>query len=202
MIAKILLVVQLAIGTVLLLASAGKWRDPMGFARGVADYEILPAWLSVAFGLLLIPVETWLAFSHLTGWWISLSASLGLVMFASFSVAVGINLARGRALPCYCFGDAGSETISVRALGRLSLLLVGEGLLLFSPGQARPRGLVYHQLASLQELGFALFWTALLMITVMWLLALTDLVELLRSHSSFIKSQSQAGGLAHEGGRQ
>lgn len=199
MIAKILLVVQLAIGTVLLLASVGKWRNPMGFAHGIADYEILPDRLSAAFGLLLIPVETWLAFSHLTGWWISLAAPLGLVMFASFSVAIAINLARGRALPCYCFGDGGSETISVQTLGRLLLLLVGEGLLFLSPG---PRGLVYHQLATLRELGFSLFWMALLMITVMWILALTDLFELLRSHSSFLRLQQQSGALADEGGQQ
>lgn len=198
---KLQLVIQLAIGIVLLLASAGKWRNPIGFARGVADYELLPNRLSIVFGMLLIPLETWLAVSHLTGWKLAVAAPIGIAMFASFAFAVGLNLARGRNLPCYCFGDGTRESISTRALVRLLALLGGEGLLVFFPGRTGTALLVYQQVGGLREFGFALFWTALLIVAVMWLLGLADLVELLRSRSSRAERR-QAGALAYDGGRQ
>jgi len=193
MISRTLLAIQLAIGLVLVVASAGKWRDPMGFARGVTDYEVLPNRLSVVFGLLLIPFETWLAFSHLIGWWISLAAPLGLAMFASFAVAVGINLSRGRSLPCYCFGEGSGETISTQALSRLLLLLGGEGLLLVGQRHLGTNRLVFQQLASLEDLGSELFWTVLLVVFCMWILALPDLRQLLQVHLSLAKHERELG---------
>jgi len=177
-----LLVLQLAIGAVLLFASLGKWRNPMSFVRGVDDYDLLPGWLARIFALVLVPLETCVAASHLTGWWISMAVPLGLIMFSSFTIAVAINLARGRSLPCYCFGNAGGETISVQALSRLLLLLGGEALLLFAPGQRGGARLVYQQLATWREFGFALFWTAFLMVLAMWLLGLKDVLDLRRHH--------------------
>jgi hypothetical protein len=174
----------------------------MAFARGVVDYDVLPDRLSVVFGLLLIPLETGLAFSHLTGWWISIGAAAGLTMFASFAVAVAINLARGRSLPCFCFGDGEGETISWSALVRLLLLLGGEALLLASPGQPGISRLISHQLTALPELGFALFWTALLVVAAMWLLGLADLVELLRPLPSLAGQEPHGRSLAAAGGQQ
>ena len=195
MMPKILLVVQLVIGSVLLFSSLGKWRDPLGFARGVEDYDVLPGRLAVIFGLLLVPLETAVAVSHLTGWWISAAVPLGLAMFGSFAVAVAINLRRGRSLPCHCFGDSKGETISIQTLARLLLLIGGEGLLLLSLQTSGNAELVYRQLGTLRELGFALFWTALVVVVAMWVLGLSDLNELLRPHSSPAAHESQAGTL-------
>jgi hypothetical protein len=196
MMPKILLVIQLAIGSVLLFSSLGKWRDPVGFAHGVEDYDVLPDRLAVIFGLLLVPLETAVAVSHLTGWWISATVPLGLAMFGSFAVAVALNLKRGRSLPCYCFGDSTGGSISPQTLARLLLLIGGEGVLLLSLQTSGTANLVYHQLATLRDLGFALFWTALVVVAVMWLLGLADLFELLRSHSSPAGHERQAGTLA------
>lgn len=178
MMPKILLVIQLAIGCVLLFSSVGKWRDPVGFAHGVEDYDVLPDRLAFIFGLLLAPLETAVAVSHLTGWWISAALFLGLAMFGSFAAAVAINLKRGRSLPCYCFGDSTGETISVQTLARLLLLIGGEGLLLLSLQTSVTANPVYHQVATFRELGFALFWTVLVVMAAMWLLGLADLFEL------------------------
>jgi Methylamine utilisation protein MauE len=188
---KILLVIQLVIGSVLLFSSLGKWRDPMGFAQGVANYDVLPDRLAVIFGLLLVPLETVVAVSHLTGWWISATVFLGLAMFGSFAVAVAINLRRGRSLPCYCFGDRKNETISPQTLARLLLLIAGEGLLLLSLQTSGTANLVYYQLATPQEFGFALFWTAFVVVVAMWVLGLPDLHELLRSRRLEARAEQQ-----------
>src|SRR5713226_1806266 len=196
MMPKLLLVMQLVIGSVLLFSSVGKWRDPMGFAHGVEDYDVLPDRLAVIFGLLLVPLETAVALSHLTGWWISATVPLGLAMFGSFAVAVVINLMRGRSLPCYCFGDSTGETISAQTLARLLLLLGGEGLLLLSLLTSGTAELVDRQFVTLREFGFALFWTAFVVVVAIWALALPDLHELLLSHSSPARHERQAVTLA------
>ena len=198
MMPKILLVVQLAIGSVLLFSSLGKWRDPLGFAHGVEDYEVLPDRLAVIFGLLLVPLETAIAVSHLTGWWISSAVFLGLTMFGSFAVAVAINLRRGRSLPCYCFGDSRGQTISPQTLARLLLLIAGEGLLLLSLQKSGTANSVF-QLATPREFGIALFWTAFVVVAAMWVLGLPDLHELLSSRSSSAANERQAGTLDAKG---
>lgn len=195
---RMLLVIQLVIGTVLLFSSLGKWRDPMGFARGVSDYDVLPDRLALVFGLFLVPLETAIALSHLTGWWISSAVLVGLTMFGSFVVAVAINLKRGRSLSCHCFGDTG-ETISGQTLARLFLLIAGEVLLLVSLQTSGNAGLVYHQLATAREFGLALFWTALVVVVAMWILGLPDLHELLRSRFSSAGQEGQAGTLNAKG---
>lgn len=193
---KILLVIQLAIGTVLLFSGLSKVRDPLGFAHGVEDYEVLPDRLAVIFGLLVVPLEIAIAVSHLTGWWISTAVILGLAMFGSFAVAVAINLARGRSLPCYCFGDGAHETISAQTLVRLLLLIAGEGLLLLSLQRSGTANSVL-ELATPQEFGMALFWTAVVVVAAMWILGLPDLLELLRSSAA--ANERQEGTLDAKG---
>jgi hypothetical protein len=173
------LVVQLAVGLVFLLSASGKLLRPAEFARGVADYQILPESLSFGVGLMLIPVEIFLASAHLSGWLLWAAVPLGLATLASFAIAVGVNLKRGRALPCHCFGGQGGETISGRTLARLLLLCAGELLLFVDPA---PSGRLTYpdRVDSFAELGLALFWATLLLIAGLWLLSTPEVVALLR----------------------
>jgi hypothetical protein len=188
------LVVQLALGLVFLLSASGKLLNPAGFARGVAEYKVLPATLAYIAGLLLIPLEIYLAASHLTGWTLAVAVPAGLVTLASFAAAVAVNLKQGRALPCYCFGGQGGEIISGRTLVRLFFLLSGELLLLADPDLFSASKLVYPgRAASISEFGAALFWAMFLLVAGLWLLSLTDLIELFRpSRSSTARADSNA----------
>jgi thiol-disulfide isomerase/thioredoxin len=56
-----------------------------------------------------------------TAWWGSLGA---LVLLASFSVAIGVNLAQGRTPDCHCFGQLHSRPVSAGTLGRNGVLAV------------------------------------------------------------------------------
>lgn len=179
MLAEIRLVVQLALGLVFMLSATGKLRDPKGFAHGVTDYQILPASLAYPVSILIIGLEGWLAIAHLTGWLLATAVPLACVTLASFALAVGVNLGRGRSLPCYCFGDRGGETISGRTLARLFSLFLCEALLLTAPHLLTTRPLVYQQLAA-GELGLAFLWAMLLLVAGSWFLSLPDLIDMLR----------------------
>lgn len=180
MIDEMRLVVQFAVGLVFLLSVSSKLMNPREFARGVKEYQILPAYLTSSVALLLIPLEAFLAVSHLTGWLLKFAVPAGLLTLASFATAVSVNLRRGRALRCYCF-DSG-ETISVLTLVRLILLVAGEVLLLTDPSLFMMSRLVYpHQISSLSQIGLGLFWAVFFLVAGFWLLSVSDMMELLRS---------------------
>lgn len=170
--------VQLAIGMVFLAAGLGKLRHPLRFAEGVTNYEILPPRIAYAVGFALIPLEIYLGTAHVTGWQVSQAIPLALATLSTFAIAVGVNLRRGRALPCYCFGGAEGEVISGPALGRLSLLIAGDLLLWRRGFQDGSYGI---QLASnLAQLGLAFFWAMFVIVASMWLLSISDFWDLVR----------------------
>jgi hypothetical protein len=181
MIAEIRLVAQLALGIVFALSAVGKLRDPTGFTRGVADYQILPVWLAHPVGFLIIGLEVCLAIAHLTGWLVADAAPLGFGMLMSFGVAVGVNLRRGRALPCHCFGSQNGESISARTLGRLVLLLACELLVLSDPSLFVSNQLIYPgRFVSISQLALAFFWATFLLMVGSWILSVRDLMDLFR----------------------
>ena len=171
--AEFRLVLQLALGIVFLLSVAGKLQDRGHFAGGLAAYRILPrSWANPA-SLLVIALESFLAVAHLTGYLLRIALPVGLGLLASFTVAVGVNLKRGRALPCYCFGRSG-DTISGATLARLVLMASGEAFLLKA---TRP---IYTPQVAVSDLVVALFWAMVVLVIGLWLFALSDLGRLLR----------------------
>jgi len=134
------LVLQLALGGVFLVSSAGKLRHPTAFLRGVAEYEILPTPLAYAFGAALIPAELFVAVALLSGFAVGIALPLATALLLVFGVAVAINLRRERDLLCHCFGSLGGERLSARSLVQLSLM-VGVGLFVWSGGGGSVRAL-------------------------------------------------------------
>ena len=166
-------VLRLAIGIAFFLAAVAKLRNPGEFARGITRYEILPPSLSNAFGILIIATEAGLAFAFWAGRFERMAGALALLMVVSFSAAVSLNLKRGRALPCYCFGGD-EEAISNRTLVRLGLLGSGIVLLLVAPQAGSPTRPV-----DLTQVSFALFWAIVVLLGASWILRASDLAELL-----------------------
>jgi Methylamine utilisation protein MauE len=174
MLAKLELATQLAIGILFLFSAVGKLWDRRGFAEGVGQYRLLPPAFVKPFSFVVILVEILLAFTHLTGTFLRIAFPIGVLTLVSFGVAVSVNLKRGRALPCYCFGHGG-EGISTSTLARLALLTVGETLLLATHGVATA-----PLLRSTFELGAGVFWAVTLLAGGSWLLSLGDLLQLFR----------------------
>lgn len=175
------LVVQLAVGAVFGLSTVGKIRDPVGFARGVQEYEVLPRALAFGVGLVLLPLEIFVAVSHLSGWMLETAVPTALAMLTAFGIAVTVNLVRGRAVPCHCFGGAEGENLSARTLTRVLLLLGAEVFLLGDPGLAAGTRLTYPtRVASFADLGVAVLWATIVLIGGLWLLNVPELARVFR----------------------
>jgi hypothetical protein len=177
------LVAQLALGVVFLAAAAGKLRRPAAFLEGVAEYEILPRPLAYAFGVVVIPVEVFLAVSHLTGWALGLAMPLALFLLLSFAAAVGINLRRDRDLLCHCFDSVHGERISQRSLFQLLLLVAVEAFVLGDFAWPDLHRTVYQgQVATLPELALALPWVVFVLVAARWSSRADDVVAMFRVH--------------------
>jgi uncharacterized membrane protein YphA (DoxX/SURF4 family) len=119
---------RLALSTVFLSAGfskIGKWEHHRII---VEEYQIMPIrWVP-----LLVRVEVWLevlvGFLLLLG--VSMGAWLGSVLLVAYTVAIGINLLRGRnTISCGCGGVVGDHQLSwklvLRNLGLLAANLYG-----------------------------------------------------------------------------
>jgi putative oxidoreductase len=175
---------QLGLGGVLLAAVVPKLRRPAGFARTVRGYGLLPPALAPAVAAVLIVVESFLALALLTGSFPAAAAPLAIATLLVFIAAVGINLQRGRRVPCGCFGET-SEALSARSVARLSLLLAAAVLLaLLGAAGAGPLTvdrLVAGGWAGLADGAQAAALAAFLLMLGVWALNLPELVALLSS---------------------
>ncbi|HET8629147.1 MAG TPA: MauE/DoxX family redox-associated membrane protein [Thermomicrobiales bacterium] len=174
---------RLSVGIMFTLSALPKVRRPPTFVRSVMAYDVLPAGVARVFAAALIPAEVFLALAFLTGWWPAVALPLGALVLLAFLIAVGINLRRGRRIPCGCFGEA-SEAISPRTLARLLLLLAAILLLAVVSGTGwislPDLGSLLADRSALPSLldtaGLAVF----LIVLAAWLLHLPEVILLVR----------------------
>jgi hypothetical protein len=101
----------------------------------VRDYKILPPSWARPFGLALPWLELALGILLILGVVIQVVAAASVLMLASFAVAVGMNLLRGRKnLSCGCSGTRNSKAISGWTVVR-DIILIVLALVLTSWGQ-------------------------------------------------------------------
>jgi len=130
----VVLAARLTLGAIWIFAALAKLTnrhangeavDEVGLIRGRAARAIgvvLP-YLELALGLLLVTGEELLAASLTSG-----------VLPSAFSLAISVNLIKGRQVKCNCFGQYGGEYITWRTLVRniCLILLAGIPVLLHS----------------------------------------------------------------------
>lgn len=140
----------MVLGATFVFSATGKLRDPDGFALGVVEYDILSPRLAAAYGKVLPAAELLCGVALLLGAAPTIAASFGLALLGSFSIGVGVNLARGRRINCHCFDQEAGEILgwmsAVRlcaliACGAVALAWPGGGLLAL-PTTALPAGLL------------------------------------------------------------
>lgn len=194
------LIVQLAVGLVFLISASGKLLHPKTFARGVTEYRLLPDSLAFGIGLLLIPIEIMIGIAHVLGWRLGYIGPLALATLVSFAVAVGVNLKRGRVLPCYCFGGRGGEQISKRTLARLALLSAGQLIVLADPALFTAARLTYpDRIDDPGLLSTVLICAVFVLVAGRWVLSVPDVIDLFRPCPS-CASQLRLGALTGKRG--
>ncbi len=134
------LFVRLLLGVLLLSVGVSKLAHPRQFQQGIKDYQLFPHMLQAKSGFLIslaagIPVAELLAgLGLISGFWLVPAIVLALALIVVFSVAIMLNLVRGRCdLSCHCGGAIGNHLISWWLVGRNGLLIVGLVLLLVTP---------------------------------------------------------------------
>jgi peroxiredoxin/uncharacterized membrane protein YphA (DoxX/SURF4 family) len=127
-----LLAARLLLALVFVVAGLGKLADQAGSRQAITDFG-LPIELSPAGGFLLPLVElaaAVLLIPKATAFWGGVLAS---ALLAMFTLAIAVNLARGRKPDCHCFGQVASGPIGwgtlVRnaVLGAIAVFIVVQG---------------------------------------------------------------------------
>src|SRR6478672_6687391 len=113
----LVLIARLILGIVFVVAGVAKLLDREGSRRAVGDFGV-PARLAGPLGTLLPIAEIVVALALLpavTAWWGALGA---LALLVAFVAGIGVNLARGRAPDCHCFGQLHSSPAGPWTLAR------------------------------------------------------------------------------------
>jgi thiol-disulfide isomerase/thioredoxin/membrane protein YdbS with pleckstrin-like domain len=145
---------QIALGMFFLISGLGKILDFAGAKKAAADFGV-PASLAAPFTVMLSIAELaiW-AFISIPGYrWYSAIAAFTLLVI--FTLAITIQLARGNAPDCHCFGEVGEQPISWKTLLRNAILFVPAIVLVFIAGADNGPGLFSYvwQRDTLQALG-------------------------------------------------
>jgi hypothetical protein len=133
----------LVLATVLGTSGLIKLRNPRALASQIENYQIVPqAVAAYAAGGLAI-TETACALLLLLPWTRLAGLVIAASLIAIFLAAMSITLARGRRIPCACFGGRGElDTVGLPSLLRTALL----GVIVVTSLAARPTGMRPAQL--------------------------------------------------------
>ncbi len=118
-----LLLARLVLSAVFLVSGIAKLIDRPGSRQAVQDFGV-PAALAGPSAILLPIAELAVAVALLvraSAWYGALGALLLLLLFVA---GISVNMARGRAPDCHCFGQLHSEPVGWRTLARNGVLVV------------------------------------------------------------------------------
>ena len=129
------------LGTTFVLSGLAKLRDLPSFVGGALVYDLGSPDIVRPLARLLPFVEVALGLQLLADGGTALAAGGALVLLSVFGVAVGVNLRRGRHIPCFCLGASCNDEIGPATLMLIGLLAVVAWLALAgAPGRPSPVG--------------------------------------------------------------
>ncbi len=124
-----LVLARFVLGSMWVIAGLGKLADREPRGRAVADFGLLPRPTADVLGTALPWIELALGILLLVGLGTAPAAAASAGLLAVFTLAISINLARGRKIECHCFGQWGRARISWASVAR-NLALLGAALML------------------------------------------------------------------------
>jgi hypothetical protein len=136
------LVARWILGGAFVFAAGAKILDPPAFAHEIYNFRLLPGSLVNAAALWLPWVEMLAGLALIAGFrrWRRLSALLLAALLVAFIGALSINLARGHAVDCGCFGSSKTPKTTEQRLNDMRIAIGRDVLLLalLLPILARP----------------------------------------------------------------
>jgi uncharacterized membrane protein YphA (DoxX/SURF4 family) len=129
--------VQFVLAAVFVVAGVGKIMDPPGFAHEIHNYRLVPGVAINVLAIVLPWIEVVAGLALFVGLARRSAARIFGVLLLVFIVALSINLVRGRAVDCGCFGGPKVPKTDAERLGDMRvgiardiglLLLVGQVL--------------------------------------------------------------------------
>jgi len=118
------------LGVVFIVAAWPKIADPPGFAHMIANYRLFPAALIHAAALVLPWIEILSGIALVSGvFWRTAAKFVGALLVA-FLVAIGVNLARDRAVQCGCFDVHAEARTHAQLIGEMRWVLARDVALL------------------------------------------------------------------------
>ncbi len=130
-----LLLARVALGFVWILAGGAKLAQTGSRREAVAAFGVLPPSVAAPVDAVIPIAELVLGVLLVVGKWVVAAAAVSSALLSAFTVAILFNLARGRRVPCPCFGEFARRPISWVSVARNAGLLA-LALLIFL---ARPR---------------------------------------------------------------
>lgn len=116
------LVARLVLGGVLLVAGALKVGNPLGAARAVQAYDVMPFELARYVGYALPWIEVVIGLLLILGLFTRINGLLGALLMVVFIIGISQAWARGLTIDCGCFGGGGqvaeNETKYVQEIAR------------------------------------------------------------------------------------
>lgn len=121
---------QFVLAAFFVVAAVAKIADPPGFAHEIHNYRLVPAALVSAFALILPWLELLTGVALFLGLWRREAAGILALLLVVFIGALGINLTRGHAVDCGCFGTSKVERTEAERLSDMKLAILRDvGLL-------------------------------------------------------------------------
>jgi uncharacterized membrane protein YphA (DoxX/SURF4 family) len=121
---------RLILGGAFVFAAGAKILDPPAFAHEISNFRLIPGSLVNAAALWLPWVEMLAGLALVAGMWRRVSAVLLGALLLVFLAALSINLARGRAVDCGCFGSTKAPRTTDQRLNDMRLAIARDVLLL------------------------------------------------------------------------
>jgi hypothetical protein len=149
------LTARLVLAAIIGVAGLAKLRDRAGTREGLQDFGVR-AGLAGPGAVLLPIIEILVAAALLLPATAAAGAVSAVLLLATFSLAVAVNLGRGRAPRCRCFGNLGSAPTSWITVWR-NVALMALGILSWAGGLpgAGPRGVAVLVAAALAATALA-----------------------------------------------
>jgi uncharacterized membrane protein YphA (DoxX/SURF4 family) len=124
------LVARLILGGAFIFAAGAKIADPPAFAHEIFNFRLIPESLVNAAALWLPWVEMLAGLALVLGIWRKMSAVLLGALLVAFVAALSINLARGRAVDCGCFGSSKAPKTTEQRLTDMRVAIGRDALFL------------------------------------------------------------------------